>query len=52
MTLLHVVSMSGAATNVDGAPGTTRIDLGQPLGQLIFPMPGILTTTQKMRLLV
>jgi hypothetical protein len=25
------------ATNVDGAPGTTRIDLGQPLGQLIFP---------------
>ena len=26
-----------AATNVDGAPGTTRIDLGQPLGQLIFP---------------
>lgn len=26
-----------AATNVDGAPGTTRIDLGQPLGSLIFP---------------
>ena len=26
-----------AATNVDGFPGTTRIDLGQPLGQLIFP---------------
>jgi hypothetical protein len=25
------------ATNVDGFPGTTRIDLGQPLGQLIFP---------------
>ena len=25
------------ATNVDGAPGTTRIDLGQPLGNLIFP---------------
>lgn len=25
------------ATNVDGAPGTTRIDLGQQLGQLIFP---------------
>ena len=25
------------ATNVDGAPGTTRIDLGQPLGTLIFP---------------
>jgi hypothetical protein len=26
-----------AATNVDGAPGTTRIDLGQPLGNLVFP---------------
>jgi len=26
-----------AATNVDGFPGTTRIDLGQPLGTLIFP---------------
>jgi hypothetical protein len=26
-----------ATTNVDGAPGTTRIDLGQQLGQLIFP---------------
>jgi hypothetical protein len=26
-----------AATNVDGAPGTTRIDLGTPLGTLIFP---------------
>jgi hypothetical protein len=25
------------ATNVDGAPGTTRIDLGQSLGTLIFP---------------
>ena len=25
------------ATNVDGAPGTTRIDLGQQIGQLIFP---------------
>lgn len=25
------------ATNVDGFPGTTRIDLGQPLGTLIFP---------------
>ena len=25
------------ATNVDGAPGTTRIDLGAPLGNLIFP---------------
>jgi len=25
------------ATNVDGAPGTTRIDLGQQLGTLIFP---------------
>ena len=26
-----------AATNVDGEPGTTRIDLGTPLGTLIFP---------------
>ena len=26
-----------AATNVDGFPGTTRIDLGQSLGTLIFP---------------
>ena len=26
-----------AATNVDGAPGTTRIDLGTQLGTLIFP---------------
>ncbi len=25
------------ATNVDGAPGTTRIDLGTSLGTLIFP---------------
>jgi hypothetical protein len=25
------------ATNVDGAPGTTRIDLGTQIGQLIFP---------------
>ena len=25
------------ATNVEGAPGTTRIDLGTQLGQLIFP---------------
>ena len=25
------------ATNVDGAPGTTRIDLGTQVGQLIFP---------------
>jgi hypothetical protein len=25
------------ATNVDGNPGTTRIDLGQPLGNLTFP---------------
>ena len=25
------------ATNVDGAPGTTRIDLGAPIGTLIFP---------------
>lgn len=25
------------ATNVDGSPGTTRIDLGQPLGNLQFP---------------
>jgi hypothetical protein len=25
------------ATNVDGFPGTTRIDLGQQIGQLIFP---------------
>jgi hypothetical protein len=24
-------------TNVEGEPGTTRIDLGQPLGNLIFP---------------
>ena len=26
-----------AATNVDGAPGTTRIDLGTQIGTLIFP---------------
>ena len=26
-----------AATNVDGFPGTTRIDLGSPIGTLIFP---------------
>lgn len=25
------------ATNVDGSPGTTRVDLGQPLGNLQFP---------------
>jgi len=26
-----------AATNVDGAPGTTRIDLGTQIGSLLFP---------------